>query len=855
MNKEVKQSKIVQQSVINWVSEVEQERQLLFEAIAYLHDDVQSQSLDINKIQSDTRRLRDFLLYKIEHAEEERIHFSASIVTNEDYDGNDEGNSSDVQIDVGISGPSSGNSSDRRKKKNLAYPVDVSERGVYLMLAKADEMRNNLEQSESEAASHIGKIVAERESLKSDRDLLLLQLDAVLNDLSTGNETISKLRSVLDETCAISKKAVADLKLEQERSVEKERGLNEAYEHAADQIFQLTNELNRASDELSMSLKANSCLKNRLIGVEAVMASERAERENDKDTLRAALKGIDVLAEQMNDIKVKEFDHMKASEAFASLAKDLKDLKLDNVILEEMIRRLRRDLDQANVDKAELQSRIQKLHGEVDGQEEEEEEEQDKKKDSEEFITLTATSINLQSQLTAATQAAAAAESTTNDRIALYQQEIEIFAEKMLAERSLSEQNDVTISKLREEAKEQMLKYEKMEEKLRQILATTTPEHSAEHFAERSSESFATSELMRTLHANRILSDELVRCRNLLKIEQEKCAALEKVPSVLKSKQIADTIEASRNTLFLAAAQVDSVCLQAQEGEQRLLLAEAQVASLKEALSAAILSRESEAVMKTELQLQLDVLKGSRNNAGITAPPCTLFTDDNIVLLLEELERMTQLKDIAETKVASLSLVDSGTRLLETMQLMSFDSLPGSPSLYSGLHGIRGPRPIPVLAPIQESDPKLNVFADFYYPEVDCDIGGSPSPTTSPPASTSPRGRRERAPPCTVLLSDPIAYTRHKDSYNTVDNINIVRSMVAHTDEQDYEAQRDQEDRDSDSYDDYRAPSMRFKTGYTSPSLKSDIRNSMKKIPGVRTHTHTHQQDSGPLKISPSWKR
>jgi hypothetical protein len=138
---------------------------------------------------------------------------------------------------------------------------------------------------------------------------------------------------------------------------------------------------------------------------------------------------------------------------------------------------------------------------------------------------------------------------------------------------------------------------------------------------------------------------------------------------------------------------------------------------------------------------------------------------------------------------------------------------------------------------------------------VDCDIGGSPSPTTSPPASTSPRGRRERAPPCTVLLSDPIAYTRHRDSHSTVDNSNIVRSVVAHTDEQDYEAQRDQEDRDSDSYDDNRAPSMRFKTGYTSPSLKSDMRNSMKKIPGVRTHTHTHQQDSGSLKISPSWKR
>lgn len=905
VNKEVKQSRIVQQSVINWVSEVEQERQLLFEAIAYLHDDVQSQSLDISKIQSDTKRLRDFLLYKIEHAEEERLHFSAPTVTIDDSDGNDDVNPSDLQIDVGLY---SGNRSARRKNNNLTYPVDISERGVYLMLAKADEMRNDLEQSESEAASLIGKIVAERESLKSDRDLLLLQLDTVLNDLSSGNETISKLRSVLDETCAISKKAVSDLKIEQERSAEKERGLNESYEHAADQIFQLTTELNRASDELSISLKANSNLKNRLIGVEAVIESERVARDGDKDTLKAALKGIDVLAEQMNDFKLKESNNLKASETIATLTKDMKDLELDNVILEEMIRRLRKDLDQANADKGDMQSKIQILQEVELGLEKA----QNKGKSYEEdYITLTATLSNLQSQLLAATQTAEAVELTTNDRILLYQQEIEIFAEKMLTERSLSEQNNAIILKLRGEAKEQMLKYDEMEEKLRQSSASTTQEHSVEYSeersAERSSESFVMSEIVRSLHANRTLSDELERCRTLLKTEQTKCAALERKPSVIKSKKIAETIEASRNTLFLAAAQVDSVCINAQEGEQRLFLAESRIKTLTAALSLEISSKERETALKCELQLQLNAMKESRSianimaetssgmhSSGVSDAPCTLFTDDNIVLLLEELERVTQLKDIAETKVAALSLVDSSTRVLESIQHMSFESLslPGSPSLYNARHGDPGSRIVTELEPIPESDPNLNVYAGFYFPEADSESGGSPSSSSSPShshssrLSSSPRGRSlsrsqshshshsENASPRAVLLLDPIAYTRSSststsrprqkpiESPNTVKSSTAVRSLIADTDShQECNEDRAEEGRNNDSYDDFMISSPHQKNEFPSPpASKSNVRNSMRNLVGTGTglekctKVHTHQSEGGSIKTSPSWK-
>lgn len=48
---------------------------MLFEAIAYLSDDVNSSSPEIEKIRSDTRRLKDYIAYKVDHSEEERKHF------------------------------------------------------------------------------------------------------------------------------------------------------------------------------------------------------------------------------------------------------------------------------------------------------------------------------------------------------------------------------------------------------------------------------------------------------------------------------------------------------------------------------------------------------------------------------------------------------------------------------------------------------------------------------------------------------------------------------------------------------------------------------------------------------------
>ena len=222
---------------------------------------------------------------------------------------------------------------------------------------------------------------------------------------------------------------------------------------------------------------------------------------------------------------------------------------------------------------------------------------------------------------------------------------------------------------------------------------------------------------------------------------------------------------------------------------------------------------------------------------------------------------------------------------------MSFDSLPGSPSLYIARnHGDPGSRPITELEPIPESDPNLNVYAGFYFPEADSESEGSPSsssstshsPSHSSQVSSSPRGRShcrshshsENASPRAVLLLDPIAYTRPTststsrqkqnpiESPNTVKSSTAVRSLIAHTDtdhhHQRYNEDRALEDRNNDSYDDFTIPSPHHKTEFPSPASKLDVRNSMRKQVGTglgtRTNAHTHQSEGSTLKTSPSWK-
>ena len=666
---EARQYKVIQRSFHNWAAAVEQERQLLFEALAYLHDDLQIVPPDIKKILSDTARLRDFLLYKIENVDEEINDFKA-LDTKDDADIMSDTYSNHQIYESGSDISYSNGCND--EKMFMTHP-ELTEVEVNQMLAATEEVRIKMEQSESEAASHIGKIVAEKESLKSDRDLLMSQLDNSLRELTNSNQKIKRLEEDLNDATLINARAVNDLYVQLERSAEKEKDLSEGYEHAADQIFQLTNELNRTSDETSTTLQANESLKNAVMALESTICSERAGREKERDTLKAAFKGIDDLTAQLADLRQVHLKDGRSNEAFGRLEREMQIVQFDNTALREIVAQSRRELNIKSDDCLKHLQLIDQLRQEIE-----------KSKGVDGLSSLAEVVVELQCQLSVAAQCAAEAELVASVRVASCQKEIDYLASSLLAERLSAKAKDDVISKQEVEVSELRQKGEELEE------SGVKEKEKIVSVGEHAIESAAMSELVRTLQSNRALALELDACRAKLKQEEARCLVLESSPVSLsaQSKQIADTIEASKDTLCRAAAQVDSVRTQVQEGEKKLFAAESQVTSLRAALSDAIMAGERETALKAALQSQLNSKSsgGSRegeSNSKVTVPFTSYSSafiantsarsedHDHVRSLLEELERMTQLKEMAETKAAALSLVGSGTRILEQVQLMT----------------------------------------------------------------------------------------------------------------------------------------------------------------------------------------
>lgn len=158
--------------------QVESERQLLFEAMAYLNDDVRSPVPDIEKIQSDIKRLKDFIAYKVKHSDEERDQYrtqSSSQGHSPSKRGpkNQSGEDSNVD-DTTSSKPLLLNDKDRSfndsREQSSATGLNQLEleriksealrhkEEAVIAKGDAEESRSKLDRSEAEAASFIGRI-------------------------------------------------------------------------------------------------------------------------------------------------------------------------------------------------------------------------------------------------------------------------------------------------------------------------------------------------------------------------------------------------------------------------------------------------------------------------------------------------------------------------------------------------------------------------------------------------------------------------------------------------------------------------------------------------------------------------
>lgn len=145
--------------------------------------------------------------------------------------------------------------------------------------------------------------VAEKDLLKGERDLLLHHLSEAATEAFLSLDTITDLTKIVSERNSSSEHAVSALTAERANHLVKDKELTEQYEHAAEQIFQLTSELNKTGEELVDSLKANAELDNHVLVLKNAIFVERESMEKERIALIAALNGIDSLTAQVADLK------------------------------------------------------------------------------------------------------------------------------------------------------------------------------------------------------------------------------------------------------------------------------------------------------------------------------------------------------------------------------------------------------------------------------------------------------------------------------------------------------------------------------------------------------------------------
>lgn len=152
---------------------------MLFEAMAYLNDDVRSPVPDIEKIQSDIKRLKDFIAYKVKHSDEERDQYRSQSSNHAQGQSpskrgtkNQLGEETNVD-DAAASKPLLLNDKDRTydsRDQSLATGLNHLEleriksealrhkEEAVIAKGDAEESRSKLDRSEAEAASFIGRI-------------------------------------------------------------------------------------------------------------------------------------------------------------------------------------------------------------------------------------------------------------------------------------------------------------------------------------------------------------------------------------------------------------------------------------------------------------------------------------------------------------------------------------------------------------------------------------------------------------------------------------------------------------------------------------------------------------------------
>jgi chromosome segregation ATPase len=191
--------------------------------------------------------------------------------------------------------------------------------------------------------------VVEKESISGERDLLLQLLSEAATEALSSQYTINSLNQIVAEDDSSSRYAVNDL--ERAKYLIKDKELTEQYEHAAEQIFHLTSELDKIHEELENSLKANKELNDKNLALEAATQVNKESREKERMSLISALSGRDALTAQVADIK--------------NLEKDLALLRVKHLEEVEKTRNYEADLRAACIERDLAKDKIKDFEGAI----------------------------------------------------------------------------------------------------------------------------------------------------------------------------------------------------------------------------------------------------------------------------------------------------------------------------------------------------------------------------------------------------------------------------------------------------------------------------------------------------------
>ena len=442
--------------------------------------------------------------------------------------------------------------------------------------------------------------MAEKESLSGDRDMLIQQITNSSTEIGVLKETVLSLKKKITESNTIIQKLNHDLVCEHEVCVNKDMMIKEQKEDIIQYNLMSTTDLTKISEELVESLKENGTLGNHVQTLEEVLCKERAAREKERQALSLALSNIDDLASKLKTSQIKNNELDDNNNKLTLLQQEYDELGNENLKFQKDIMLLHSQLNQAEENITQCELKIDDLREEkkefLDA--EEKENFNHKNKISELEMIIANFEISIKNN-----------EIASNLKFECYQNEIDRLSyELQKSENEIYQKHELN-TKFQIDIRNLEEKHNKeMEEKIKN--------ENLEKMVKRSAEvQLTVGELVLSLQANRLLSEEIIILKNKLDKEEKKRKlieenSIEKISS--KTSELDSVIESNKYALVRASSQINDMKIsltdlkrEKEEIERRFQNSETYTETVRTSLQEAMNELEKIMLSKKALQKEL----------------------------------------------------------------------------------------------------------------------------------------------------------------------------------------------------------------------------------------------------------